>query len=143
MKKILVALMAGLLFASVAQANVWSTKVCDSVTLTQNTTTDCTTADLTDSKFFSFQVSCASAGGNISVDVDWIAGSGDSSTYLGIPVLSTGSAMSQLITTRTTETTWSTLQSIQPPVAPFGTLRFTENNIGADTICSAILNMGN
>ena len=139
----LAALLA-LLSPAAVSAEVRSIHVCEAKTLTANTTTDCAYTDISGFKFFSFQVYCGETTDNsMSVDVDWVAGSAAGTAYMGIPILSTGSAMSQLKTAYTTEDAWSTLQSIQPPVSPVGTIRMTENNNDADIVCTVILNMGN
>ena len=142
-KIILAAAMCFCLAAAPAAAEVRSVKICDAKTISASTTTDCTYTDISQYKFFSFQVSCTSAAAGISVSADWVGGSAASTTYMGIPLLANGTAMSQLMTTRTTETTYSTLQSIQPPVSPIGTIRLTENIGSADTVCTVILNLGN
>ena len=144
MKK-LTALMVLLVALAVSVgAGAETVTVCDGVTLAASTTTDCSVQEIRGgTKFFSFQVYCnETTGDSMSVDVDWIAGSNRASAYLGIPLLSSGTAMSQLVTAYTTEGTWRALQSVQPPLAPFATLRFTENNGDDDVVCSAVLNVG-
>lgn len=145
MKRLAAAVGAMLLLAAPAAAEVRSVLVCDEKTLAANTTTDCDVVDISGFTFFSFAVYCGETTDNsMSIDVDWVARSGGTnSSTLVIPILSSGVAMSQLITARTTEDAWSTLQSVQPPVSPVATLRFTENNNDADIVCSAIINMGN
>lgn len=146
MKK-LAAVLAALFFAAApAAAEVRSVVVCDEKTLAASGTTDCTPADISGYRFFSFQVYCGETTGNgsMSIDVDWVARSGATgSTTLAIPILASGTAMSQLISNRTTEDAWSTLQSVQPPVSPVATIRFTEDNGDDDIVCSAVINMGN
>lgn len=145
MKRLAAALIGVLLVAAPAAAEVRSILVCDDKTLAANSTTDCTVQDISQFKFFSFQVYCGETTDNsMSVSVDWVArsGAGGIST-LAVPLLVGGSAMSQLITARTTEDAWSTLQSIQPPVSGQATIRLTENNNDDDIVCSVVLNMGN
>jgi hypothetical protein len=143
MKKILLAACLCLV-AIPAMAEVRSYKVCDSLVLAQSTTTDCTVLDISKFKFISYQFRCNSASTTITVNLDWIAGTAAGSDYLAVPILSTGTALGQLRTTYTTEsvTTYSALQSIQPPVSPFGTLRFTNNAATADVTCTAWVNLG-
>jgi len=145
MKKFILFGLIFLAFASSASAEVTSVTVCKAVTLNPSTTTDCTYTDISKYTFFSYQFRCNSASTTITVALDWIAGSAAGSEYLAVPLLTTGSAYGQLRTAYTTEstTTFSALQSIQPPVSPIGTLRFTNNAATADVICTAILNMGN
>ena len=145
MKKTLAVMAICLALAAPAAAEVRSIQVCQDKTLAGSTTTDCTYTDISGYKFISYQFRCNSASTTISVNLDWIAGSAAGADYLAVPLLSTGTALAQLRTTYTTEstTTWSVLQSIQPPVSPIGTLRFTNNAATADVICSAIVNLGN
>ena len=144
MKTIAAALLGFLLLAAPAAAEVRSILVCDEKTLTASDTTDCTPTAVSWGKFFSFQIYCGeTTGDSMSVDVDWVARSGATgSSTLSVPLLSSGSAMSQLKTAYTTEDAWSVLMSIQPPVSPTATLRFTENNGDDDVVCSAVLNVG-
>jgi hypothetical protein len=152
MKTLAAAIFCACLLAAAgdAAAEGRSIKVCAAVTLSASTTTDCTIGAVANAypeiikfKFFSFQINCGETTDNsMSIDVDWIAGSAAGTEYVGIPKLSDGTAMTQLLTAYTTEDAWSVLQSIQPPVSPVGTLRFTENNGDADIVCTAILNVG-
>ena len=153
MKKLLaVAFAICLALATSANAEVVSIRVCSDKTLAASTTTDCTDngpgsagyQDITKFKFFSYQIYCAELTDNsMDIDVDWIGGSYGQSAYMAVPILSTGSAMTQLKTNYTTEDAWSALASIQPPVSPVGTIRLTENNNDDDIVCTVILNMGN
>lgn len=133
-----------LLAAMPAAAEVKSELVCDDKTLAANTTTDCKVVDISKYKFFSVQVYCnETTDDSMSIDVDWVTRSGATGdSTLAVPLLASGSAMSQIITARTTEAAWSTLQSVQPPVSGQATIRFTENNNDADIVCSAVINMG-
>jgi hypothetical protein len=143
MKRSVAAIFGLLLLAAPAAAEVRSVRICAAKTLNAGTTTDCDYTDISKFKFFSWQASCAeTTGSDMSVSFDWVAGSAASSSYLGIPLNTSGSAMSQLRSAWTTETTWTTLQSLQPPVAPVGTIRITEGNSDADIVCDVILNMG-
>jgi hypothetical protein len=142
MKKIAAALIGIMLLAGPAWAEVRSQQICQAKLLGGSTTTDCAYTDISNFKFFSWQASCTAAG-SISVSFDWVAGSGASSAFIGIPLNTSGTAMSQLRTTWTTKTTYTTLQSLQPPVSPIGTIRITENLGSSDTTCTVILNMGN
>ena len=132
------------LAVSVGAGAAESITVCNAVTLAASSTTDCKTVEVRGgTKFFSFQVYCTeTTGDSMSIGVDWIAGSADTAAYMAIPLLSGGTAMSQLVTAYTTEAAWRALQSVQPPLAPYVTLRFTENNGDADVVCSAVLNVG-
>ncbi len=150
-----VALTICLALASSANAEVRSIKVCDAKTLTAsdanlyglgNGITDCTYTDISACYFLSYQANCAeTTGDTMDIDLDWVAGSAASAAYMGIPILSTGSAMSQLQTNAftSTEGSWTTLETIQSPVAPVGTIRIT-NNVATETdmICTIILNCG-
>ena len=144
MKKILV-FVAMMFVAIPAHAGVWSTKVCDGVTLAASTTTDCAVVDLTNARYASYQFMCNSESTTIAIHLDWVAGSGSTAAaYLAVPILTSGSAMAQLRTTYTTEslTVFSALHIIDSPIAPYGTLRFTNTAATADVICTAILNLG-
>ena len=145
MKKLLAAVCVVLAVAVPAAAEVRSVQVCQNKTLAASTTTDCSYTDISAFKFFSYQFRCNSAGAGITVSLDWVAGSAQSSAYIAVPEYSSGTAVSQLRTAYTTEstTTWSTLRTIQPPPSPIATLRFTNNASTDDVICSAIINMGN
>ena len=145
MKKILAAGLISLFFITPAAAMVWTTTVCDGKTLAPSATTDCTVVDLARANYVSYQFRCNSASTTISVHLDWIAGSGENAAaYLAVPIHSNGSAQAQLRTSYTTESTtvFSALQAIEPPIAPYGTLRFTNTASTADVICTAILNLG-
>lgn len=154
MKKLLAAMAVVLAVAAPAAAEVRSMQVCQQKLLSPSNSSlyglgnglaDCAYTDISGFKFFSYQFRCNSASTTISVSVDWIAGSAMGSLYMAVPLLSSGSAMSQLKTAYTTEstTTWSTLMSIQPPVSPVGTIRITNGATTADVLCDVILNMGN
>ena len=153
MKKILFAMGAVLMLCSTVNAGVSTIKICDNKLLSAsdanlyglgNGITDCTYVNTGNAKFFSFQASCYDeTGTTLSVSFDWLGGSTNSTTYMGIPLLSTGSAMSQLRSAWTTETTYTTLQSVQPPVSPFVGIRITSGTTQTDNYCTVLLNMGN
>jgi hypothetical protein len=145
MKRLLAAMFVFLAVATPAAAEVRSVQICKDTTLNASTTTDCAYTDISAFKFFSYQFRCNSASTTISINVDWIGGSAAGSAYLAVPQYANGTAMTQLNTTYTTEstTTWSTLRTIQPPPSPIGSIRITNNASTADVICQVILNMGN
>ena len=132
MRKLLAALLIALLPAS-AHATVAAVKVCDGITLTKSTTTDCTVVDLPAAHYMSYQVYCTeTTDDSMSVNVDFVNGS--VSTSMGVPT-----GLSQLLTNYATEAAWSSVGTINTPYAPFGTIRFTENNDDDDIVCSAVL----
>jgi ABC-type glycerol-3-phosphate transport system substrate-binding protein len=137
MKK-LAAVVAMLLLAAPAAAEVRSVQVCAAKTLTASTTTDCTYTDIGGFEYFSYQVYCGETTDNtMDIDVDFVGGSAAGTAYVAVPT-----GVTQLLTNYTTEDAWSTLEAINPPLAPVGTIRFTENNGDDDIVCTAILNMG-
>lgn len=143
MKKIIAAVFSLLMLCGNADAAITQIKICDAKALGGSTTTDCTYVDLSSWRYFSFQASCADAGdSSMSVDFDWVGGSSDAAAMMGIPILNTGSAMTQLRSNWATETTYTTLQTIQPPVSPYGTIRITNDQADTDITCTVILNMG-
>ena len=143
MKKFILFGLIFLAFASSAVAEVASIKVCNAKTLASGAATDCTYTDISKYKFFSYQVYCGeTTGDSMSIHIDWIGGSAAGTAYMGIPLLTGTTAMTQLRTAYTTEDAWSVLQSIEPPASPIGTIRLTENNSDADIVCTVILNMG-
>jgi hypothetical protein len=73
----------------------------------------------------------------MNVSVDFVGGSAAGTAYLAVPVSTT-----QLLTNYATEDAWSTIEAINPPLSPVGTIRFTENAGDDDIVCTAILNMG-
>ncbi|MFA5898042.1 MAG: hypothetical protein WC829_02895 [Hyphomicrobium sp.] len=138
MKRLLAVVAICLALAAPAAAEVRSIHVCEAKTLTASTTTDCTYQDISAFEYFSYQVYCGETTDNsMSVDVDWIGGSAAGTAYMAVPV-----GTSQLQTVYATEDAWSTLESINPPVSPVGTIRLTENNGDDDIVCTVILNMG-
>lgn len=133
--KRLLSVLALFMFTTPAWAVVAPIKVCDGITLSASTTTDCTPIEVPSSRYFSYQVYCGETTGNtMSVNVDWVGGS--STSALAVP-----SGVSQLKTTYTTEDAWSATATIDTPIVPYGTIRFTESNGDADIVCSAILNV--
>jgi hypothetical protein len=155
MKRLLAAMAVLLAVATPAAAEVVSKQICKDKVLAPsgadtyglgNGITDCDYTDISGFYFFSYQANCnETTGDTMDIDLDWVAGSAASAAYMGIPILDTGSAMSQLQTNAFTsgEGTWTTLETIKPPVAPVGTIRIT-NNVATETdmLCTIILNMG-
>jgi hypothetical protein len=131
MKKLLAVLLL-MVIASPALAEGGSTvaafKVCDAKLATQNTTTDCSVIETGAFDAVSVQFQCTSAAGAPSVTLNWVGGL--DASKLGIP-----SGLSAIATTITAETV-SVPYAVSPAVTSVGTVRITENNAQADTLCT-------